>query len=81
VAWRPEAAVIEIGLPRLEGCQVAQRIRAALGPGVLLLDLTAHGHERRALECGFDVFMTEPADADELARLRRERWGKGGLCT
>jgi CheY-like chemotaxis protein len=74
LAWRPEAAVIDIGLPSLEGCQVAQRIRAALGPQVLLIALTAYGHEReRALEYGFNVFMTKPADTDELKRLLRER--------
>src|SRR5262245_3119472 len=42
LAWRPDVAVIDIGLPGLDGFEVARRLRAELGGGVLLVALTAY---------------------------------------
>jgi CheY-like chemotaxis protein len=70
--WRPEAAVVDIGLPRLDGYQVARRLREYLGCGVLLVALTAYSGEedvRKAREAGFNHFTTKPADLDKLQRL------------
>jgi DNA-binding response OmpR family regulator len=66
---RPQAAVIDIGLPRLDGYEVAHRLRAALGPGVFLITHTSHGRpedRQRALEAGFDVHLVKPLDPREL---------------
>jgi CheY-like chemotaxis protein len=66
---RPEVAVIDIGLPRLDGYQVAQRLRAALGPGIFLITHTSHGRpedRQRALQAGFDVHLVKPVDPGEL---------------
>src|SRR5437660_768873 len=41
--WRPEVAVVDIGLPLLDGYEVARRVRAALGRGVFLIALTGYG--------------------------------------
>ena len=74
LAWRPEVAVVDIGLPVLDGYEVARRLRAALGGRVVLIALTANGepkHRRRALEAGFDHHLTKPADVGELLRLLR----------
>jgi CheY-like chemotaxis protein len=72
LAWRPQVGVLDLRLPRLDGYELARRLREALGDSVRLIALTAYGEEadrRRALRAGFDAHMTKPADTDELARL------------
>jgi two-component system, sensor histidine kinase len=71
LAWRPDVAVVDIGLPLLDGYEVAKRVRAALGPAVRLIALTAYDDRRRALDAGFDHHLRKPADANELARRLR----------
>jgi two-component system, sensor histidine kinase len=66
---RPQAAVIDVGLPRLDGYQVAQRLRAALGPDIFLITHTSHGRpedRQRALRAGFDVHLVKPVEPGEL---------------
>jgi len=72
--WRPEAAVVDIGLPGIDGDQVARRVRAALGRRIFLIALTGYcldRDRRQALDAGFDVHMAKPADIDYLSRLLR----------
>lgn len=66
---RPQAAVIDIGLPRLDGYAVAQRLRAALGPNIFLITHTSHGRpedRQRALQAGFNVHLVKPVEPREL---------------
>ncbi len=69
----PAVAVIDIGLPDLSGYEVAMRLRAnPATASIKLIALTGYGQEAdrlRALESGFDVHMTKPAD---IARLLTE---------
>jgi DNA-binding response OmpR family regulator len=69
----PAAAVLDIGLPRMDGYELARRLRAELpGRRMLLVAVTAYGSEadhRRAIEAGFDCFFAKPADPDELLRV------------
>jgi len=70
--WRPQVAVVDIGLPLLDGYQVAQQARAALGDQVLLIALTAYCQTQdreRALAHGFDFFLIKPANLEVLSRL------------
>ena len=72
LAWRPDAAVVDIGVPVLNGYEVARRVRARLGKGVRLIALTGYAQDadrRRALEAGFDVFLAKPANARLLLLL------------
>jgi CheY-like chemotaxis protein len=73
---RPDAAIIDIGLPGLDGYQVARKIRAEPhGRGMLLLALTGYdsaGDAARASEHGFDYHLVKPVDPDRLARLLAE---------
>src|SRR5438309_2154299 len=74
--WRPEAAVVDIGLPGLNGYEVARRVRASVGRQVRLLALTGYGQasdRQQALEAGFDLHMVKPAEAETLLD-----WLKGG---
>ena len=70
--WHPDVALLDIGLPGLDGYEVARRVRAALDGHIRLVALTAWGQPEdrdRALRAGFDVHLTKPADPVALSRL------------
>jgi CheY-like chemotaxis protein len=72
LAWRPEAVIVDIGLPDIDGYEVARRLRAALGDRPLLIALTAYGQPQdreRALKAGFDFHLVKPVDLDTLQEL------------
>ena len=73
---RPDVGIIDIGLPRMDGYQVAQRIRdEPHGRSMLLLALTGAGSTRdanRSSAHGFDHHLIKPVDPDQLARLLSE---------
>jgi CheY-like chemotaxis protein len=71
--FRPDIALLDIGLPKRDGYAVAEAIRAEhWGKGMLLLALTGWGQDddkRRALEAGFDFHLTKPVDLDQMNSL------------
>jgi signal transduction histidine kinase/ActR/RegA family two-component response regulator len=73
---RPDVAIIDIGLPRLNGYEVAQRIRKEPhGREMLLVALTGYdapGDALRSRAHGFDHHLVKPVDPDRLARLLSE---------
>jgi CheY-like chemotaxis protein len=73
LALHPDAALVDIGLPGIDGYEVARRVRADPGGrDVLLVALTGYGRPEdrdRALEAGFDAHLVKPVDPDELSRL------------
>ena len=68
-----DAAVVDIGLPGLDGYEVARRVRSELGKeGPFLIALTGYGRpedKARALEAGFDRHCVKPIDVVEVSRL------------
>src|SRR5262245_25074432 len=63
----PDAALVDIGLPRLDGHQVARFIRLALGSTVRLMACTAYNDaetRQHALAAGFDAFQVKPVDPE-----------------
>ncbi|HZP12183.1 MAG TPA: ATP-binding protein [Nevskiaceae bacterium] len=72
-SFQPEAIILDIGLPGMNGWEVARRIRAAQrSHRPLVLALTGYGHERdrlRAREAGFDEYLIKPADIGTLESL------------
>ncbi len=70
---KPDVAVLDIGMPDLNGYEVAQRIRQeAWGARIILIALTGWGQEddkRRAQAAGFDHHCTKPVDPDDLERF------------
>jgi CheY-like chemotaxis protein len=69
LAWRPDVAVIDIGLPRLDGFEVARKLRRELGCEIFLITQTGYGRpedRQRAFEAGFDVHLTKPVDPVDL---------------
>jgi CheY-like chemotaxis protein len=73
---RPDVALIDLGLPGLDGFEVARRIRSMIGrDGIFLVALTGYGADEdrlRTEEAGFDVHFVKPVDTAELAKLLRE---------
>ena len=70
---RPDAVFLDIGLPRLDGYQVARELRRTPGlERIALIALSACGQEedrRRAREAGFDHHLIKPVNADEFFRV------------
>jgi signal transduction histidine kinase/ActR/RegA family two-component response regulator len=71
--FRPHAVLLDIGLPDLDGYQLAAKIRAApWGRGIFLIAATGWGQEedrRRAFEAGFDHHLTKPIAAETVESL------------
>jgi signal transduction histidine kinase/DNA-binding response OmpR family regulator len=72
-AFQPDAVLLDIGLPGMDGYEVARRLRALPGlRGALLVALTGYGQDedqRRAREAGFDYHLIKPADLEALSGL------------
>jgi CheY-like chemotaxis protein len=71
-AKAPAVALIDIGLPGMDGYEVARKLRALPGPRAYLVALTGYSDpddRRRAEEAGFDAHVVKPVDPDELTRL------------
>jgi len=70
---RPDAAILDIGMPDLNGYEVARRIRdEEWGRNMFLLAITGWGHAddvARAKSAGFDEHLTKPVDAEDVVRL------------
>ena len=72
VASKPHVALVDIGLPGIDGYEVARRVRSILGPDIYLVALTGYGQtedRRRAIDAGFDVHLTKPADVADLQNV------------
>ena len=69
---RPEVMLVDIGLPGIDGYEVARQVRASPdGPKMILLALTGYGRpedRQKAREAGFDAHLVKPVDPDELLR-------------
>ncbi len=77
----PDVALVDIGLPGLNGYEVARGIRAALGESVLLIAVTGYGRHddrRQADEAGFNAYLVKPVRYEELASLLWE-WRRGSV--
>ncbi|MBL8798596.1 MAG: response regulator [Planctomycetia bacterium] len=73
---RPEVALLDIGLPRLNGYEVAQRLRGELGDRIFLVALTGHSQpedRQRALAVGFNAHLTKPIEMEQLGQLLDKR--------
>jgi signal transduction histidine kinase/DNA-binding response OmpR family regulator len=68
--FRPEVMLLDIGLPGMDGYEVARQVQQRPGlEEVLLVALTGYGRDedrQRAEEAGFDVHLVKPVHADDL---------------
>ena len=71
--FQPDLAFLDIGLPKLDGYELAQSIRRETwGERIVLFALTGWGHEddrRRARAAGFNGHLTKPIDPDTIDEL------------
>jgi PAS domain S-box-containing protein len=73
---RPDIVLADIGLPGMNGYELAKTIRASGSRDVQLVALTAHAQAddvRQAIEAGFDAHVAKPPDPEELANLLARR--------
>ncbi len=70
--FRPDTILLDIGMPRLSGYEVARRVRGLRGASVLIVAITGWGQEQdrvRAREAGFDHHFTKPVEIASLMEL------------
>jgi PAS domain S-box-containing protein len=70
--FAPELAILDIGLPVMDGYELARRLAAVLPVMPYMVALTGYGQEhdrRRAHEAGFDEHMVKPVDPERILRL------------
>jgi CheY-like chemotaxis protein len=74
-AVQPEVALLDIGMPELNGYEVARQVRqGSLGRAVTLIAVTGWGQDKdkaQALAAGFNHHFTKPIEADHLRELLR----------
>jgi CheY-like chemotaxis protein len=79
LAHRPVVALIDLGLPGIDGYEVARRIRAGSGgAAVRLVALTGYGEledRDRAADAGFDLHLLKPVHPDRLLQALVELGG------
>jgi two-component system, sensor histidine kinase len=69
---RPQVALVDIGLPGMDGYEVARNIRIHLGGEIRLVAMTGYGlpeDRERAKDAGFDEHMVKPVEEAELMRV------------
>jgi two-component system, sensor histidine kinase len=73
---RPEVAFIDIGLPVMDGYEVARRARRSTEHTTRLVALTGYGQaedRQRSFDAGFDDFVVKPVDPTRLAQILGDR--------
>jgi len=69
----PQVAILDLGLPRIDGFEVARRIRQRpWGRQVMLIALSGWGQDEdrmRSREAGFDLHLVKPVDSQALLKI------------
>jgi signal transduction histidine kinase/CheY-like chemotaxis protein len=75
---RPDALILDLGMPDLDGHELARAVRRReWGAGALLLAVTGWGQEvdrQRSRAAGFDHHLTKPVDSEDVLRLIAGAW-------
>ena len=72
VDTKPDLALVDIGLPGLDGYEVATQVRQTLGDDVVLVAVSGFGQpedKRKAFDAGFNEHITKPADVSDIENL------------
>ena len=76
IGINPDACVLDLNMPGMNGCELAAMIRALGGQQPLLVALTARGDlatQELVQECGFDLHFTKPVDPAVLLHALGEQ--------
>lgn len=79
----PDLVLLDIGLPELDGYEVARRMRRFLRRDVRFVALTGYGAEedkRRSREAGFDEHVLKPVSPDALAGIAERAASRAGAA-
>jgi two-component system, chemotaxis family, CheB/CheR fusion protein len=75
-ASHPDVMLLDIGLPGMDGYEVAERVHEELAPAMpkapLVIAVTGRGgeaHRRRSRAAGIDLHLTKPVDVEQLSRV------------
>jgi CheY-like chemotaxis protein len=72
-AFAPQACLLDIGLPGIDGNELARRLRALpQAAGATLIAMTGYGRQQdrdRSMAAGFDHYLVKPVDTAQLAAL------------
>jgi signal transduction histidine kinase/ActR/RegA family two-component response regulator len=71
----PDLAFVDIGLPKLDGYELARRLRAELHTHVVLVAMSGYGREEdraRSREAGFDDYLVKPVGTERIQRVLAE---------
>lgn len=77
-AFGPDVALLDIGLPVIDGYELARRLRAVLPEAPFLIALTGYGREQdraQAREAGFDEHLVKPVNPQHLLALIQQTLG------
>ncbi|MGO4479498.1 response regulator [Massilia sp. 2TAF26] len=81
-AAAPDAFILDIGMPGMDGYELARRLRAQPGcSGALYVALTGYGQQgdrELSREAGFDHHFVKPVDAGRLLAVLRQRAPRTG---
>jgi len=75
-SFGPHAAVVDLGLPGIDGLELAKALRAEYGAGPTLIAATGYGQgsdRQRTTEAGFDCHFLKPVALQELVRALDDR--------
>ena len=70
--FRPDIVLLDIGLPGMNGYEVARRLRSRSGRGFRIIAVTGWGQaedRKQSAEAGFDLHLVKPVDEAQLLRI------------
>jgi CheY-like chemotaxis protein len=76
-ATRPDVGILDMTMPRIDGCELARRLRALYPDRLVLIALTARDSDedrRQVREAGFNLHLVKPADPIRVTALLKEAW-------
>lgn len=72
-AISPDVALLDIGMPHVNGHELASNLRGTFGEAIYLVAITGYGdlsdHRVKGRKAGFDVFLPKPATLDMLKAI------------
>lgn len=71
-SFHPEVAFLDLGMPQMDGYEIARQLRGLCGTSIMLVALTGWGQDQdvqRTREAGFDAHLTKPASLEQIQEL------------
>jgi CheY-like chemotaxis protein len=81
--FEPDVAILDIGLPKMDGFEVAAQMRSQRGKKLLLVALTGYAtpeYRERSHQAGFDHYLIKPVMPDTLRELLVEECPATSVC-